>query len=178
MKLTHTLGLASALLAAQTQAHVSMLAPENIAQGQSFKAVVAIPHGCDGSATTAVTIHMPTGIVAVKPQPKAAWRISKTEQTYAQPYDYYGRALTSGVKSLTWHGRLADDEYDEFVFQAYASAIPSGAGKVFFKLEQQCENGKLMWTDVSGKKMTGHSAPELTAPSVPVSRSDVAVHHH
>ena len=121
---------------------------------------------------------MPTGIVAVKPQPKAAWRISKTEQTYAQPYDYYGSALTSGVKSLTWQGRLADNEYDEFVFQAYVSAIPSGADKVFFKLEQQCENGKLMWTDVSGKKMTGHTAPELTAPSVPVSRSDAAVHHH
>ena len=59
MKLTHTLGMASALLVAQTQAHVSMLAPENIAQGQSFKAVVAIPHGCDGSATTAVTIICP-----------------------------------------------------------------------------------------------------------------------
>ena len=178
MKLTHTLGMASALLVAQTQAHVSMLAPENIAQGQSFKAVVAIPHGCDGSATTAITIHMPTGVVAVKPQPKAAWRISKTEQTYAQPYDYYGRALTSGVKSLTWHGRLADDEYDEFAFQAYAAAISSGADKVFFKLEQQCENGKLMWTDVSGKKITGHAAAELTAPSVTVSSSDAAAHHH
>ena len=178
MKLTHTLGLASALLVAQTQAHVSMLAPENIAQGQSFKAVVVIPHGCDGSATTAVTIHMPTGIVAVKPQPKAAWRIRKTEQTYAQPYDYFGRALTSGVKSLTWHGRLADDEYDEFVFQAYASAIPSGADKVFFKLEQQCENGTLMWTDVSGKKIKGHDAAELTAPFVSVRSSDAAMHYH
>ena len=178
MKTIHLLGMASVLLAAQAHAHVSLIAPEHVAQGQSFKAVVAIPHGCEGSATTAVTLHVPEGIVAVKPQPKAAWRISKTQQTYAQPYDYYGKKLTQGVTSVTWQGRLADDEYDEFVFQAYAAAIPAGVDKVFFKLEQQCENGKLMWTDVSGKKMTGHSAPELTAPSVPVSRSDAAIHHH
>ena len=178
MKIIHLLGMASVLLAAQAHAHVSLIAPEHVAQGQSFKAVVAIPHGCEGSATTLVTLHVPEGIVAVKPQPKAAWRISKTQQTYAQPYDYYGKKLSQGVTSVTWQGRLADDEYDEFVFQAYAAAIPAGVDKVFFKLEQQCENGKLMWTDVSGKKMTGHSAPELTAPSVPVSRSDAAVHHH
>jgi uncharacterized protein YcnI len=79
---------------------------------------------------------------------------------------------------VTWQGRLADDEYDEFVFQAYAAAIPAGVDKVFFKLEQQCENGKLMWTDVSGKKIKGHDAAELGAPFVSVRSSDVAMHHH
>ena len=178
MKTIHLLGMASVLLAAQAQAHVSLIAPEQIAQGQSFKAVVAIPHGREGSTTTAITLHIPDGIVAVKPQPKAAWRISKIQQTYAQPYAYYGSKLTQGVKSLTWKGRLADDEYDEFVFQAYAAAIPAGADKVFFKLEQQCENGKLMWTDVSGKKIKGHDAAELTAPFVFVQGSGAAAHQH
>lgn len=178
MKIIHFLGMASVLLAAQAHAHVSLIAPEYVAQGQSFKAVVAIPHGCEGSATTSVTLHVPEGIVAVKPQPKAAWRISKTQQTYAQPYDYYGKKLSQGVTSVTWQGRLADDEYDEFVFQAYAAAISAGADKVFFKLEQQCENGKLMWTDVSGKKIKGHDAAELTAPFVSVRSSEAAMHHH
>ena len=178
MKIIHLLSMASVLLSAQAHAHVSLIAPEHVAQGQSFKAVVAIPHGCEGSATTLVTLHVPEGIVAVKPQPKAAWRISKIQQTYTQPYAYYGSKLTQGVKSLTWQGRLADDEYDEFVFQAYAAAIPAGVDKVFFKLEQQCENGKLMWTDVSGKKIKGHDAAELTAPFVSVRSSDAAMHHH
>ena len=79
---------------------------------------------------------------------------------------------------MTWQGRLADVEYDEFVFQAYAAAIPAGADKVFFKLEQQCENGKLMWTDVSGKKIKGHDAAELTAPFAPVQGSGAAAHQH
>ena len=178
MKIIHLLGMASVLWAAQTHAHVSMMAPEQVVQGQSFKAVVAIPHGCEGSATTSVTLHVPEGIVAVKPQPKAAWRISKTQQAYAQTYDYYGKKLSQGVTRVTWQGRLADDEYDEFVFQAHAAAIPAGADKVFFKLEQQCENGKLMWTDVSGKKIKGHDAAELTAPFVSVGGSTVVMHHH
>ena len=58
MKTIHLLGMASVLLAAQAHAHVSLIAPEHVAQGQSFKAVVAIPHGCEGSATTLVTLHV------------------------------------------------------------------------------------------------------------------------
>ena len=123
MKIIHLLGMASVLLAAQAHAHVSLIAPEHVAQGQSFKAVVAIPHGCEGSATTLVTLHVPEGIVAVKPQPKAAWRISKTQQTYAQPYDYYGKKLSQGVTSVTWQGRLADDEYDEFIISGKSTSL-------------------------------------------------------
>ena len=178
MKIILAIGAAALLCAAQAQAHVGMLAPDSVSRGQSFKAVIAVPHGCEGSATTAIKIHIPEGIIAVKPQPKAGWRISKSERAYAQAYDYYGTQLKQGVNELTWQGRLGDDEYDEFVFKAYAAAIPAGTDKLYFKLEQQCENGRLLWTDVSGQKINGHAAAELGAPYIAVKSDAAAVHHH
>lgn len=178
MKIISILGVVAVLSAASAQAHVSMLAPDSVNQGQSFKAVIAVPHGCDGSATTAIKLHIPEGIIAVKPQPKAGWRISKSERAYAQAYDYYGTPLKQGVSELTWQGRLGDDEYDELVFKAYAAAIPAGTDKLYFKLEQQCENGRLLWTDVSGQKINGHAAAELGAPYIAVKSDAAAVHHH
>jgi uncharacterized protein YcnI len=50
-------------------AHVSF---ENAqAPGATYKAVLRIPHGCDGKATDGVQVLIPERIIAVKPMPKA-----------------------------------------------------------------------------------------------------------
>lgn len=176
IKTIFALGL---VLASQAQAHVHFVEPVSISQGQTFKASFAIPHGCDGSATTSITVHMPEGVIAVKPQPKAGWRISKTQTRYAQPYTLYGKDVTSGVASLVFTGRLADDEYDEFTFSAHLAKVAQGVDKVAFKLEQRCESGQLLWTDVSGVKTSGHAAKELSAPFIPVAMpTDGHAHQH
>src|ERR1700692_4610263 len=38
--------------------------------GASYKAVLRVPHGCDGSATVAVRVRIPDGFIEVEAMPK------------------------------------------------------------------------------------------------------------
>jgi periplasmic copper chaperone A len=64
----------AAIVAGPAHAHVSF---ENAqaAVGTTYKAVLRIPHGCDGKATDEVRV--PEGVIAVKPMPKAGWTIER-----------------------------------------------------------------------------------------------------
>ena len=85
----------------------------------SYKAVIRIPHGCDGKPTQAVRVCVPEGVIVAKPMPKAGWQLATTKSPYAKAYDYYGSPVTEGVTEIAWTGgNLPDDWYDEFVFRA------------------------------------------------------------
>jgi periplasmic copper chaperone A len=58
------LALSSAALA-----HVA-LEQKEAPIGASYKAVLRVPHGCDGSATQALRVRIPDGYLNVKPMPK------------------------------------------------------------------------------------------------------------
>src|SRR3546814_7450547 len=94
-----------------------------------YKAVLLVPHGCDGSATVKLRVRIPDGMVGVKPQPKPGWTLDIVKGDYDHAYKLYGSKVTSGVKELSWTGRLPDDEYDEFVFVGYLRWDRRGAGK-------------------------------------------------
>ena len=49
-------------------AHVTLETREARA-GMSYKAVLRVPHGCDGSPTLKVRAQIPQGVIAVKPMP-------------------------------------------------------------------------------------------------------------
>ena len=38
--------------------------------GTPYKAVLRVPHGCEGAATVALRVRIPEGMIAVKPMPK------------------------------------------------------------------------------------------------------------
>src|SRR5258708_16265490 len=38
--------------------------------GASYKAVLRVPHGCDGSSTVALKVRIPDGFIEVRPMPK------------------------------------------------------------------------------------------------------------
>ncbi len=81
--------------------------------GSSYKAVLRVPHGCEGKPTTTVRIQVPEGVIGVKPQPKPGWTLATTRGKYAKAYDFYGHQLTEGVKEIVWSGgSLPDDFYD------------------------------------------------------------------
>ena len=62
-------------LAATASAHVSLQQP--IAEvGSAYQAVLGLSHGCDGAATTAVAVRIPTGFDAARPLPKPGWNVS------------------------------------------------------------------------------------------------------
>lgn len=159
-------------------AHVTFLAPATVAPKTPFKATLKVPHGCNGSATTALTVHIPKGIIAVKPQPKAGWTLASTHAPYGKVYDYYGKNLKEGVNTLTWKdGHLPDDQYDEFSFTAYlAEPLPAGS-KLMFAVDQQCAQGKMRW--ISAQEDHGHHGDTGPAPVLTVTApADNAHDHH
>lgn len=142
-------------------AHVTLEVQE-APQKSTYKAVLRIPHGCDGEATKTVRVQIPEGVIAVKPMPKAGWTLDIVKGAYAKSYDYYGTAVTEGVKELVWTGDLPDAYYDEFVFRGLLTdALPVGE-TVYFPVVQECAKGVDRWIEIPAK---GQDPDELKGPA-------------
>ena len=74
---TFLLALAGATLFSVTNAfaHITLEAGSATA-GSTYKAVLRVPHGCDGKATTAIRVRIPEGVIAVKPMPHPGWQLA------------------------------------------------------------------------------------------------------
>ena len=133
--------------AAPAQAHITL---ENGAApvGSFYKAVFRVPHGCDGSDTTAIKIQIPEGVAAVKPQPKSGWTIQTKDGAYAEPIKMHGATLDHGVRELSWSGGdLPDAYFDEFALMAYLSPALKPGGALHFPVVQECKSGTARWID-------------------------------
>lgn len=140
-------------------AHVTLSNPQARA-GSYYKAVFNVPHGCKGSPTVKLRIRIPDGVIAVKPQPKAGWKVDMIEGAYAKAYSLHGAQVASGVREVSWTGRLPDAYFDEFAFQAYLTGdLPAGS-VVLFPVVQQCEKGVVRWIEAS--EAAEAPAPRLT----------------
>lgn len=145
-------------------AHVTLETGEAVA-GSAYKAVLRVPHGCDGSATVRIAVKIPEGMIAVKPMPHAGWKLDIVKGKYAKSYDYYGSKLGEGVTEVTWSGgNLSDDYYDEFVLRGMLAAdLPPGM--IYFPVVQECERGTDRWIEIP---KAGEPEPEMPAPGVEV----------
>jgi len=149
-----------ALAAGAAQAHVTLEVPQ-VAAGSSYKAVLRVGHGCEGTATHTLTVRLPAGFRGAKPMPKPGWTLSITRAPLAKPYDSHGSAVTDEVVEISWKAAsreawLSDAHYDEFVLRGQAPDTP---GPAPFKVQQVCEKGQFEWTaplDVSPKAAEGH----------------------
>jgi uncharacterized protein YcnI len=129
-------------------AHVT-LEVEEAPIGSYYKAVLKVPHGCEGAETTALIIDIPDGVLAVKPMPKAGWQIETKKGAYARTYPLHGKDVADGVKEVTWKGgALPDEEYDEFVFAAYLANELSAGTTLYFPVTQVCGSKSQGWTEV------------------------------
>lgn len=142
-------------------AHVSLEKPET-ERGRSYKAVLKVPHGCDGQATHTVRVEIPEGFIGVKPMPKAGWTVKTVRAAYAQSYGYYHGPLTEGVRQIEWSGgSLPDEFYDEFVAAGFiARELKDQA--LYFKVVQICDKGELAWVDIPSPGVDPH---DLKAPA-------------
>lgn len=94
----------AALGASNALAHVSLETKE-AAVGSTYKAVLRIPHGCEGKPTNVVRVKIPEGVIAVKPMPKAGWTLEKVKGAYAKSYDLHGTRPAKESRRLS--GRAA-----------------------------------------------------------------------
>ena len=146
------LALLLSLLASSTAfAHVTLETREAVADS-TYKAVLRLPHGCAGSATTGIRVILPDGFRMAKPMPKAGWQLTTVKKAVT-PFDHHGAPVKEDVSEIVWQGgKLRDDFYDEFVFRG---RLPDRAGEtVWFKVIQRCEKGETRWVQIpaSGEK--------------------------
>lgn len=123
---------------------------------------IGIPHGCGGTATTAVKVKVPEGISLVRPEVKAGWKLSYTLRKSGNPYvTSEGTRLTEVVDEITWSGgKLADSEFERFSVMV---KLPDAANQtLYFKTIQVCEKGEHRWVEVA---RPGQNAGELKLPS-------------
>jgi uncharacterized protein YcnI len=165
---------ASSLLAQAAHAHVT-LEQATAAAGAYHKLTFKIGHGCEGSATNAVRVSIPENVSGAKPMPKAGWKIDTSIQALSVPYNSHGKTITQDVREVSWTGGpLPDAYYDEFSIQV---KLPEKAGKVYFKVTQLCEKGRLDWAEIpaDGQTVKGLKTP---APVLEVQEKAEAAHHH
>jgi periplasmic copper chaperone A len=117
--------------------------------GAPYKAVLRVPHGCDGSATTAIRVHIPEGVLDVKPMPKPGWTINLVKGQYAKTYSLYRAQVSEGVTEIDWSGgKLPDEYYDEFVFESFLASDLQQGQMLYFPVVQECEKGVHRWIEI------------------------------
>jgi uncharacterized protein YcnI len=144
-------------------AHVT-LEQQKAPVGAPYKVVLRVPHGCDGSATVRLTVHIPEGVIGIKPMVKPGWQISTTRGAYEKPYSYFhGAKFTEGVKGVTWSGgNLPDAFYDEFVLSSFIAGELAPGHMLYFPVDQTCEQGEHRWVEIpTAGKTAGEPAPGL-----------------
>jgi uncharacterized protein YcnI len=151
-----------ALGATSATAHVT-ITPSTTAAGATADLRVEIPHGCVGSATTAVSIRMPEGVSDVTASGTERWAVDQASD------------------ALTWttDEPLPDAEHAEVEFSV---RLPDDAGTTLvFPVVQQCEEGEAAWTEVAehpegehgeGEHGADHEELERPAPVVVVTAGD------
>jgi uncharacterized protein YcnI/copper(I)-binding protein len=150
------LATATCAWSAPASAHATLETKE-AAVGGSYKAIVKIGHGCEGTATLKVRVQIPEGVIAVKPMPKAGWTLETTTGAYAKPYKYHRRELSEGVKEIVWTGKLLDEHYDEFVFASYLTDGLAAGSTVYFPTTQECEKGAHRWIEIPAPGQDAHT---------------------
>jgi uncharacterized protein YcnI len=153
-------GALGAAFATTAPAHVTLENQEAKA-GASYKATFRVPHGCEGTATVAIRVKIPDGVIGVKPMPKAGWTLATTVAKYPKAYDLYHRKVTEGVTEVVWSGgRLPDDWYDEFTFQGFLAGDLDTAKPVYFPVVQECEKGVHRWIEIPAAGKTSSDTKE------------------
>jgi uncharacterized protein YcnI len=165
---TATAGIAAAIVlgtGAAASAHIEATATDTAANSYTTL-TFSVPHGCDGSPTTALTFHVPESVIEVTPTVNSNWTISKATEPYTSgkadsedPEDAGTRVTSVTYTAAT---PLPADERDTFQLSL---SLPDGAAGdvVAFPVTQTCEQGSTEWDQV---QKAGQDEPEHPAPAV------------
>jgi periplasmic copper chaperone A len=162
--------------------HVVLDQPTAVA-GSSYRAAFRVGHGCDGMATTGITVHIPAGVQGAKPMPKPGWVLAIRTEQLAVPYTSHGKPVTEEVREITWtaatpEAALPDAHYDEFVVRL---TLPATPGALWFPSVQRCDlagtSARKEWTQVPTGGDSTRGLP-LPAALLKLTPAAAAVPHH
>jgi uncharacterized protein YcnI len=165
-------GLLTLGLAAPASAHVTVT-PSDTTAGAYVVLTFSVPHGCDGSSTTGITIQMPEEIVSVTPTRNAYYGVTKKLVKLDEPVeDAHGNTITERVGQVTYDSKLAlPDGYRDAVELSLQLPEDAAGETLAFPVLQKCEKGQTAWTEIPAD---GQDPEELEhpAPTVTVTSAD------
>ena len=161
-RITLVVALASLIAVPVAGAHVTANPPEGPAGGFtviSFR----VPHGCEDSPTTSLTVRIPDGVIYVAPQAVPGWDVATKTGTLATPVESEGETITEGVTEVTWSGGSLDPH--EFTDFGISLRLPDEEGEtIYFPTVQRCAQGTTRWIQipVAGQEEPAEPAPDVT----------------
>ncbi len=153
--------LIAALTSWPASAHITVQPRETPADSY-VQLTFSVPHGCGGSATVAVRVKLPDGILSAKPQMKPGWKVDiKTRKLAAPLPGPHGGAVDQVVDEVDWRGGpLPDNLYDTF---GMIVRLPDRPGQtLYFPIVQECEQGVTRWIEIPS---AGQGADKLREPA-------------
>jgi periplasmic copper chaperone A len=137
-------------------AHITLETTSTV-PGSYAKVALRVTHGCAGSSTTSIEVHVPEGFRFAKGQAKPGWTIAYEQAKLTTPVQLHGRSLSETTAVIRWTGGLLpNDQFDEFTLLGQLSQ--SASGSMRFRVLQSCEKGE---TDWSGPPSSRTPAPIL-----------------
>jgi uncharacterized protein YcnI len=156
------------LAAAPASAHVTV-SPSGTAAGSFTVLTFSVPHGCDGSGTTEVSIQIPESILSVTPTVNPNWTVEKVMAPLDPPVtDSHGNEVTERVAEVVYTARepLPDDLRDKFELSLQLPDTPGET--LMFPAVQACEEGETAWVQ---ETVEGQEEPEHPAPAFEVTEA-------
>ena len=158
-------------------AHVTVT-PSTTAAGEHAVLDISLSHGCDGSATTEVTIRIPEGINAVAPTRHPLWEVEKeTVQLDPPVTDSHGGSVSERVASVTYRTDTPLPDGQRDVFQLAVQLPEQEGASLVFPTIQTCEEGGSAWLEVPADGQDPH-ALERPAPAFVVTAAQAHGHGH
>jgi periplasmic copper chaperone A len=144
-------------------AHVTVSSPD-AKPGGFAKLVFRVPTESDTASTTKLTVTLPKEhpFVFVGTQVKSGWKVTKTEQTLAQPIESGDSTVSKVVATITWTADPAGvpaGQFDEFALSV--GRLPEKVDSLSFPAEQTYSDGEVVRWD---QPRTGSDEPEHPAP--------------
>lgn len=152
-----------ALFASGANAHVTVQ-PSEAPANSYVHLTFTVPHGCKGSATVALRVKLPEGIISAKPQMKPGWTVDIKTKKLATPQAGPHGTVSEVVDEVAWRGGpLPDNLYDTFGLIVHT---PDKVGaKLYFPAVQECEQGVSRWIEIPSGNETSDKLHE-PAPAV------------
>ena len=142
-------GVLALAVAGPASAHVTVT-PSTTAAGAYAVLTFSVPHGCDGSATTKLSIKLPDDVIEATPTRNAFYDVEKVTAKLDTPITAEdGDEITEKVDQIVYTAKtpLPDGERD--VFEVQLQIPEDDAGKTLtFPAIQSCEQGETAWTEV------------------------------
>lgn len=174
---TGVAGLLTLGLAGPASAHVSVSASDTGA-GAYMVLTFSVPHGCDGSPTTAIAISLPDGINEATATRNPYYTLAKTTEKLTEPLvTEDGDEVTERTSVVTYTATTPLPDGDRDTLELSVQLPEDAEGETLtFPVVQTCAKGETAWTEVPA---AGQSEDDLDhpAPAVTVTAAGEGDHH-